>query len=373
MPRIPDMLLDCVVYLYPDADSARQGKKTGGAGFLLDFYMPQPINKTAYYVVTCKHVAIRDCNTVRLNTHSGEVVIVELDRFHWTHHDDGDNLSICPIFGLHDDWHKFRSLSVEMLISKEKIASLDIGIGDEVFTVGRVTGAEGRLRNLPTARFGNIAQMPVEPFLQENGHWQESFVVEARSISGFSGSPVFLQIFAGTPRFSKTRIPPTEQGALLLGVNWGHLHDQERVRTAVLSVAVSLIALAVAIVAIRKSDRNTSAATLVTLNEGFRQGWHRFLPAEEEVERQHEFSELMNLLEIGCAIYMEGSLSGVSRELAEEYLGNVLSLLEANQEARTRIEAMRQSPTTFKYIRQFLVRMGRLGHPHKIAAVFSTT
>ena len=81
----------------------------------------------------------------------------------------------------------------------------------------------------------------------------------------------------------------------------------------------------------------------------------------------------MNLLEIGCAIYMEGSLSGVSRELAEEYLGNVLSLLEANQEARTRIEAMRQSPTTFKYIRQFLVRMGRLGHPHKIAAVFSTT
>ena len=144
-------------------------------------------------------------------------------------------------------------------------------------------------------------------------------------------------------------------------------------QTAVLSVAVSLIALTVAIVAIRKSDRNTSAATLVTLNEGFRQGWHRFLPAKDEAERQHEFSELMNLLEIGCAIYMEGSLSGVSRELAEEYLGNVLSLLEANQEARTRIEEMRQSATTFKYIRQFLVRMGRSGHPHKITATFSTT
>ncbi len=229
MPRIPDMLLDCVVYLYPGKNSALQSEKTGGAGFLLDFYMPPPINKTAYYVVTNKHVAIRGCNTVRLNAHSGEAVTLELDPFHWSHHDDGDDLSICPVFGLRDDQHKFRSLSPEMLISKEMMASLDIGIGDEVFTVGRVTGAEGKQRNLPAARFGNIAQMPVEPFRQGNGHLQESFLVEARSISGFSGSPVFLQMLAGIPRFSKTPIPPSEQGARLLGINWGHLHDRERV------------------------------------------------------------------------------------------------------------------------------------------------
>ena len=142
---------------------------------------------------------------------------------------------------------------------------------------------------------------------------------------------------------------------------------------AVVSSAISLIALAVAVVAIRKSDRNSSAATLVTLNDGFRQAWHRFLPTTEEEERQYEFSELMNLLEIGCAIYLEGSLSGVSRELAEEYFGNTLSLLEAHPEARSRIETMRHSPTTFKYIRKFLIRMGRAGHPHKISVAFSST
>ncbi|MBW4092605.1 MAG: hypothetical protein HIU82_16080 [Proteobacteria bacterium] len=139
---------------------------------------------------------------------------------------------------------------------------------------------------------------------------------------------------------------------------------------AIISAGVSLIALAVAVVSIRKSDRNSSAATLVALNEGFQQAWHRFLSAEDEPERQYEFSELMNLLEIGCAIYLEGSLSGVSRELAEEYLGNTLSLLETNQDARSRIGPMRHSPTTFKYIRQFLVCMGRKEHLHKIAVAF---
>jgi len=139
------------------------------------------------------------------------------------------------------------------------------------------------------------------------------------------------------------------------------------------SLAIAAIALVVAVVAIRRADRNSSAATMVTLNEAFRQAWPRFLYAKDETEHQYEFSELMNLLEIGCAIYLEGSISGVSRELIEEYLGNTLSLLESNKDARSRIELMRHSPTTFKYIRRFLVYMKRAGHPHKIAAAFSTT
>jgi len=112
---------------------------------------------------------------------------------------------------------------------------------------------------------------------------------------------------------------------------------------------------------------------MVTLNEAFRQAWHRFLSADTETGRQYEFSELMNLLEIGCAIYLERSLSGVSRELTEEYLGNTLSLLEANVDARRRIELMRHSKTTFKYIRLFLVYIGRSGHPHTISSAFPST
>ena len=140
---------------------------------------------------------------------------------------------------------------------------------------------------------------------------------------------------------------------------------------AIASLAVALIALVAAIYAIRRGDINSSAATMVTLNEAFRQAWSRYLSAEHEDGRQYEFSELMNLLEVGCALHGERSLSGVSRELTEEYLRDSLSLIEKYPDVRRRIESMRHSPTTFKYIKKFLIRMARKGHPHKIEATFT--
>jgi len=53
--------------------------------------------------------------------------------------------------------------------------------------MGRFVNAEGRLRNVPTLRFGTIAQIPIE---KVDG--QVSFLVEARSIPGFSGTPVVI-------------------------------------------------------------------------------------------------------------------------------------------------------------------------------------
>lgn len=115
---------------------------------------------------------------------------------------------------------------------------------------------------------------------------------------------------------------------------------------------VSLIALCVAIYAIRRSNRNSSVATLVTLNEAFRQAWQRYLEAPE-AGKFHAFSELANLTEIACGIHLEKSLSGVSRELSSEYIEQVLLLIEGNEDARRRLEAAVHSPSTFKYIRLF--------------------
>lgn len=118
---------------------------------------------------------------------------------------------------------------------------------------------------------------------------------------------------------------------------------------ATASGIISLIALFVAVYAIRRSNRNASVATVVTLNEGFRQAWHRFLTAQGTA-RDYEFAELMNLLEIACAIEWEESLTGVSREIASEYLAQNLQLLQSNDYAREKIQAAVHAPTTFKYI-----------------------
>jgi hypothetical protein len=126
---------------------------------------------------------------------------------------------------------------------------------------------------------------------------------------------------------------------------------------AIGSIAVALIALIVACYAIRRSNRNSSVATLVTLNEGFRQAWQRFLAPE--ADKNYEFSELSNLLEIACAIHLEKSLFGVSRELSREYIEQVLLLLERNGDAQHMLAEAIHSPTTFKYIQRFRIEMRR--------------
>ena len=100
--------------------------------------------------------------------------------------------------------------------------------------VGRFINHEGRQRNMPAVRFGNIAMMPFEK-IRHKEREEESFLVEVRSIGGYSGSPVFVFV----PPFSIRYKPvqpgepqPTNSalyGPWLLGVNWAYLNDRIRV------------------------------------------------------------------------------------------------------------------------------------------------
>ncbi|WP_139225983.1 hypothetical protein [Falsiroseomonas stagni] len=121
---------------------------------------------------------------------------------------------------------------------------------------------------------------------------------------------------------------------------------------------MSLIALGVALYAVRRSNRNSSVATLVTLNDAFRQAWQRYLAAPEP-DKDYSFSELANLLEIACGIHCEKSLFGISRELSSEYVEHVLLLIEENNDARARLRAAVHAPNTFKYIARFRANMRR--------------
>ena len=134
---------------------------------------------------------------------------------------------LCPI-ELYLDKHKFTHISIEMFITPEVISHYRIGPGDEVFMVGRFVNHEGKQRNLPTARFGNISMMTDEPIRHPSGIMQESFVVEARSLSGYSGSPAFVWIPGSDWRTRQLALTLT-LGPWLLGVDWGHILDWQKV------------------------------------------------------------------------------------------------------------------------------------------------
>jgi hypothetical protein len=89
----------------------------------------------------------------------------------------------------------------------------------------------------------------------------------------------------------------------------------------------------------RRSNRTSSVATLVTLNDGFRELWRSYFAAAPE-QKDHEFDELLNLLEIACGIHCEKSMVGVARELSQEYVERVLLLIERSPEARAHLELL---------------------------------
>jgi hypothetical protein len=222
VPRIADWLLDCVVYLYPSKQEAEAGEAVGGTGFLA--FVPSEVHE-GYgfaYCVTNSHVVREGASPViRLNTKDGSRDIIELEQDHWVHHPDGDDLAICSIAMTNPDYYRYSLVDTGMFVTNELIERQSMGPGDEVFMVGRFGTHEGRQRNTPVVRFGNISMMPFEPVMHRRGYKVESFLVEARSLSGFSGSPVFVYHTPHTPYPSG--IPNREQGIWLLGVDWGHL------------------------------------------------------------------------------------------------------------------------------------------------------
>ncbi|MDO8953522.1 MAG: hypothetical protein Q7V63_01580 [Gammaproteobacteria bacterium] len=78
-------------------------------------------------------------------------------------------------------------------MTDELIKTNEIDCGDEVFITGLFKHYAGNTRNSPIVRIGNIALMPSEK-IQVNEHLIDAYLIESRSISGLSGSPVFVNL-----------------------------------------------------------------------------------------------------------------------------------------------------------------------------------
>jgi len=167
------------------------------------------------------------CKTVRVNTHEGGFRTIDGDRMGWFLHPDGDDLAVAPL-GINSALLKVAYVPFEMAVPREVIDGGVLGVGDEAFFIGRFVYRDGKIMNTPTARFGSIAQVGGDPIVQKErqGFRQESFLVEAHSLSGFSGSPVFAYRgarFAPHAEDSSVAsiVPQVGSRVYLLGVDWG--------------------------------------------------------------------------------------------------------------------------------------------------------
>lgn len=224
MPRIPDDFLDTVIYLYPTANDAKAGKRVGGSGFIAGFRTSAPV-VYHYYAVTCAHVINQGSPVIRLNTKEGEWDVLSREKADWLQPTDGTDLAVCPIEFA--DEHKYHYVGLGNFLNERILKEFNIGPGDDVFMVMRFVNHEGKQRNLPTMRFGNLSMMPWEKVRGWQGVPQESFLVDMRSRTGYSGSPVFVYIAPTEIRMGQRQWTEKQSkafyGPWLLGVDWGHI------------------------------------------------------------------------------------------------------------------------------------------------------
>jgi hypothetical protein len=265
MSRIDDRFLNCSIYLYPTEEMARNGECHGGSGFLAavrgygeGWLLPGTCPKPDFhhcYAVTNKHVA-RKHPIVRLNreTANGEsdaTSVIPIYADDWTESPRHD-IAIVPI--AFEPGLKYLFVDTTRFLTQQKSAMHDVGIGDEVFMVGRFINHEGRQRNNPSVRWGHIGMMPVDVVDPQDDlrEPEKCFVIETHSISGYSGSPVFVRPFSTpklSPRYTESHatnthvyvsVPPSFESPLtqmheqmsagpwLLGIQKSYLHYTDK-------------------------------------------------------------------------------------------------------------------------------------------------
>jgi hypothetical protein len=123
---------------------------------------------------------------------------VALERFQlkWAdwHPHPTDDFAVLPINDLDAQFKWHYIVDEREFLTEAIITTVGIGPGGDAFMVGRLVTAAGFQRHKPIVRFGNVSMMAdaAEPMSNDDYGPQVSFLVECRSLSGFSGSRVFV-------------------------------------------------------------------------------------------------------------------------------------------------------------------------------------
>jgi hypothetical protein len=203
--RIPDAVLKSVGFigeLTSDGGTEVYGD-LHATGFFVSIPSEFPgdiLDRYAFFV-TAKHVAsdLKDREIYFLvNKKGGGVMHLTGNGRPWFLHPTDKTADVAIISVDVDPQADIMGIMVEDFVSADDLANLQgpssqrVGVGDEVFATGLFTPASGSSRILPIVRHGNIAMLPSEQIQTELGY-ADVYLVEARSIGGLSGSPVWVR------------------------------------------------------------------------------------------------------------------------------------------------------------------------------------
>jgi hypothetical protein len=236
VPYLPPGAVGPSIFLYPTVEQAKARTAFGGSGFLVGLRSRANYSYVHLHAVTNEHVATVAPVIRAYPTGSAPVVLDDDDAARrWEEHPAGDDVAARYVGAFPD--RSYWWVPREFFIGREDIVPPGPGPGDECFMVGRYVNYEGRQFDRAVVRFGNVAMLPEKIAQAERrGFEQESFLVDMRSVVGFSGSPVtvFLEGHGIRNEGVVVRTDDLEASGLvnkawLLGVDWGHLAATEEI------------------------------------------------------------------------------------------------------------------------------------------------
>jgi hypothetical protein len=235
LPRLPNHLMDGAAFLFRTKEEAKKRARIGGTAFLVTKEIKG--SKEAYgrslfipYFISCRHVVFSGgASVVSINRRDGgKPDILEFEPTDWVEHPKGDDVvAICAQGHVKPMEHRYASIENTWLLTPEVMDHYEMGVGDEVFMIGRFINHQGQKENRASARFGSISMMLEDIWVKNDNRFQEGFSVEMRSRTGFSGSPVAVY---RTPSTVLANVKVPDFWAIL-GINWGYVLDENSENT----------------------------------------------------------------------------------------------------------------------------------------------
>lgn len=193
--KIEDRFLKNVLFIGVMKDNEFIPKATG---FLAA--VPSKKDEAFVYVVTAEHVisglqqkGISNPH-IRINKEDGTSAIYPTAYEHWHFHPDPKvqtDVAVAAVGIPLDDGMDPLFVDIAAFVTPEKFKEYEIGVGDEVVAIGLFSNHYGKTKNIPIVRVGNISALPDEPVFTKYCGYMDAYLIEARSIAGLSGSPVW--------------------------------------------------------------------------------------------------------------------------------------------------------------------------------------
>jgi hypothetical protein len=179
------------------------------------------------YAVTAKHVidGIRKKGIakalIRVNLTGDESGWLETNVDDWLYHPTVENVDVAVLRTGFPERFDHLVCPISMAVTQEIISKEQIGLGTEVFLVGLFAHHFGKRKNIPIVRVGNISAMPEELVETRMGKI-DAYLVEARSLGGLSGSPVFANLGVVRMHDGQLQMRTGDPFLYLLGLMHGH-------------------------------------------------------------------------------------------------------------------------------------------------------